>query len=112
MNDDLKEWQERRDRINTTVMSIPETEAMDWLHALRRRFGWAGTMFTDEDIRTRWDEMNQDAITGEFRDGHTPLTDEQVDSIMSTYYWSKGLQDSLTENGWVVLDMAIEEIMG
>lgn len=103
---DIKAWQEKQDRINAWVETVDETEALDFLHALRSKFGWAGTMFTDEDIRVRWQDIHEDD------DNYTPLTDEQVDEVMMTYYWSRGLQDSLTENGWVVVDMAIEEIMG
>jgi len=102
----MNEWVERQSRIGALVEAIPDSEALDWLHALRKKFGWAGTMFTDEDIRIRWQDLHED------EDGYTPLTDEQVDDIMMTYYWSRGLQDSLTENGWVVVDMAIDEIMG
>lgn len=106
LDDDMKAWQEKRERIDAVVENIPDEEALDWLHALRRKFGWAGTMFTDEDIRIRWQDLHEDD------DDYAPMTDEQVDAVMSTYYWAKAMDEQLCENGWIVLDMALDEVMG
>lgn len=101
----MTDYLERRQRIEAIVEAIPEGEEFDWLHALERKFGWSGTMFTMDDIRSRWEDLR-----GGDED-YTPLTDEQLDAIMSTYYWNKAIPEQLTSHGWEILDMAIDEVV-
>lgn len=105
MSEDFSDYIERRNRIQALVDAIPDGEEFDWLHALERRFGWSGTMFCLDDIRVRWQDLR------EGDEDYTPLTDEQVDNITNTYYWAKSLPEMLTEHGWEIVDMAIDEVM-
>lgn len=99
----MTEYWERHARIQGVVDAIPEGEELDWLHALERRFGWAGTMFTPDDITARWEDLRRDD------EDYKPLTEEQLENIMNSYYWSRAIQDRLTEEGWVIVDMAIDD---
>lgn len=103
--EDMNKYWERQARIQRAVDEIDEDEGLDWLHALERRFGWSGTMFTLDDIRIRWQDRREDD------EDYTPLTDEQVDNITNTYYWAKAIPEMLCEHGWEIVDMAIDEVM-
>lgn len=68
--------------IETHIGEFSEDDAFLVADALSERFGWKGTMMTDQDIRTR--------ITDYYE---FPLEPEQVDSLVSavkeTRSWSK-----------------------
>jgi hypothetical protein len=81
--------------------TITEDEAIDVYYKFAKRFGWGGTFFNREDAEERW---MQDT-------GEDALSDDDWDNITSTWYWRKGLQDRLCEEGWELVQLAIDEVL-
>jgi hypothetical protein len=85
------------------IDNITEEEALDVLHKLRTKFHWAGTVFMKDDIIYRWKDKY-----GE-EEGQA-LSDEQIESVMTSWEWRKGLDEAMTSSGYEVLDMALWEV--
>lgn len=105
MSEELDAYMERRKRIEDAVALISEDEAFDWKHAMERRFGWQGTMFCVEDIVFYHKDKYED------RPDYTPLTDEQLQAVMSTRLWLRAMSESLCEHGYEIIGMAIDEVL-
>ena len=85
------------------IDNITEEEALEVMHKLRAKFHWAGTVFVKEDIIYYWNDNYKE-------DEGYELTEEQIESVMTSWYWRKGLDDTMTSSGYEVLDMALWEI--
>lgn len=83
------------------IETITEDEAIDLHHKLSRKFGWSGTFFTRADAETGW--------LAHTPDNAGPLTDDVWESIRQTWYWRKGLTDTLTGYGWDIVYDAVAE---
>lgn len=86
------------------IETITEDEAIDLHYKLSRRFGWGGTFFTRADAESKWQELTGDDLTNS-----EPLPDDVWENIRQTWYWRKGLTDSLTEYGWDIVNDAVAE---
>ena len=86
------------------IENITEDEALDLFQKLRSKFYWTGTVFTKEDIIYRW--LDKYPV----KEGNEPLTDDQIEQIMVSYEWRKGMDEAMTETGYEVLDMALWEL--
>jgi len=85
------------------IDNITEEEALDVLHKFRTKFGWAGTVFMKDDIIYRWEDKY-----GE-EEGYA-LSDEQIEKVMVSWQWRKGMEESMIETGYEVMDMVLWEI--
>ena len=88
---------------NQTII-MDETQAFGVLHAMKREFGWAGTVFCEDDVRESIADR-RDA------DDKEPYTDKQMDeavaTIMDGYTWNKFMEDWLCKEGFEVINNAI-----
>lgn len=73
---------------------MTETEAIHLVREIFDRFGFVGTYFTREDVESR---INR------------PLTDEEFDRVVETRAWCKGIEESMIEHGWDLIDYAVDE---
>lgn len=86
------------------IENITEEEAIDIMRQFKIKFDWVGTMFYKEDITARWeDNYGED-------DNYEPLTDDQIEHIMVSYEWRKGMEEAMLFAGYEVLDMALWEL--
>lgn len=85
--------------MDTYLDTLTEPDALRVFQYLREKFGWAGTIFTAEDIANRWIDK-----------GNEPLSDSDITKVMDTRYWRRGMSETLCETGWEVLELAIEEV--
>ena len=85
--------------------TITEDEAFRVYYALSQRFGWAGSFFTRGDAEGEW--QSQQALA----ESPIPFTDELWNDVTNTYWWSKGLPDRMTEDGWNLVAEAVREVM-
>lgn len=86
------------------IENITEEEAIDIMRQFKIKFDWVGTLFYKEDIIYRWADNNSD------KENYEPLTDDQIEQIMVSYEWRKGMDEAMTETGYEVLDMALWEL--
>jgi len=77
------------------ITDLPQSEAWLVLHAMERKFNWAGTMFCPEDVGSMLD-----------RD----LTPEEVQQVTETWYWRKGMAEVLGNAGNELLYDIISEL--
>jgi hypothetical protein len=77
---------------------VTEDEANQIWQLLRDKFGWAGTFFSREDA---------DAIFEEDHD--RSLTDAEWEKVTDSYYWRKGLVETITERGWDLVRAAVDD---
>ncbi len=71
-----------------------ETDGLNLFNTLRDMFGWAGTIFTRDDVELKAERK---------------LTDEEWERIQLTHGW-RHLADALCEQGWYSVDFALEEL--
>jgi hypothetical protein len=81
--------------------TITEHEAVGVYHELANRFGWAGTFFTRDDAEERWLQES----------GEDTFSDDNWNDLTSTWYWRKGIENRLCEEGWDVVDLAIDDAL-
>ena len=95
-----------QDLIENYIQDLTQDHALSVLHAIRDRFGWAGTMFTRDDIEHH-------IINAREADDLPDLTDtelaEWVDAIQNSWEWRKGIMEYLAETGWEMISNAYEE---
>lgn len=94
------------EKVKAHVASMTEEEATEYLVRMSRHFGWAGAIFTRtdiEDLHRNWHD--------ELEDDYTPLTEEQIDAVMSTRAWRKGIDERLCEEGFELLEIALNEVV-
>ena len=81
-----------------------EDDALSVLHALQRRFGWAGTMFTRADAESQIEDVDDAGEVVERK-----FTDEEWTRVRATAAWDSVLGEILTERGWDIIRMAIRD---
>lgn len=80
--------------------NMTEGEAIALYFDLANQFGWKGTFFTREDAESSWTEYH----------GQTePFTDDAWNAVLLSWYWRKGLEETLTERGWDLVHEAVSE---
>ena len=88
---------------NQTII-MDETQAFRVLHAMMQEFGWAGTMFSEDDVRESIQQRR-------FADDKEPYTDEQMDeavaAVMNSGGWNKWMEQWMYEQGWECLNSII-----
>lgn len=82
------------------ISDMSEDDAIYLYHRLAHKFGWNGTFFTRQDAQDSYNEYhNQDG----------DLSDELWERIRMTWYWRKGLDETLTERGWDLVHASVME---
>ena len=88
--------------IETHIGDLLEEDAFLVSEALSKRFGWQGTVMTEQDVRTRIVDYYE-----------FPLEPEQVDSLVSavkgTRAWSRYMVDHMVDEAFEHVDVAIWE---
>jgi len=88
---------------NQTII-MDETQAFLVLHAMRQEFGWAGTMFSEDDVR----ESIQQRRDADSKEPYTPEEmDEAVAAVMNSGGWNKWMEQWMCEQGWECLNSII-----
>lgn len=86
------------DTIKECLSDITEDEAMNIFHDLRDKFGWAGSVFTKDDV--------QQAYTDEMAEDDKSPTDEMAEAVwqhvQTSYEWVN-LADPMIEQGWYII---------
>lgn len=84
--------------------NITEEDASIVLHAMKREFGWTGTVFCEDDIRQSIADRRE-------ADDKEPYSEEQMDeavaTVMDSRGWSRYMEDWMTEQGWDFLSNLI-----
>lgn len=88
--------------------NIPEEDASIVLHAMKREFGWTGTVFCEDDIRWAIADRRE-------ADVKEPYTDQQmgwaVATVMNSRGWNKAMEEWLTFQGFGYLnDLIFDEV--
>ena len=74
-----------------------------FLGGFYHRYDSAGTTFTPEDVEAEWEgRINNDRPD-------LPPFEEVWDNLAISYEWRKGIQDRLTEAGWDMISMMIDD---
>lgn len=88
------------------IENLTEEDCVMVFHAMRRKFDWAGTFFTHDDVATCIEDR-RDA------DGLEPLSEggleEAVKTVTDSRDWNKWLPDYMTEQGWEIINSCIWE---
>ena len=95
-----------RDALDLFVAGIDEEDAFQLLHAMRRKFDWAGSMWTPDDIRACINDNYADSITWD-----EDSLEEFVSQCVNTRWWQRSLDEITTEHGWEVVAILVEEAM-
>lgn len=83
---------------------MDETLAFQVLHAMKREFGWAGTVFCEDDVR----EAIADRRDADDKEPYTEdEMDEAVATIMDSFTWNKLMEEWMCSEGFEVLNNAI-----
>lgn len=89
---------------NNQTIIMDETQAFHFLHAMRREFGWAGTMFTEDDVR----ETIANRRDADDKEPYTPEEmDEAVATVMNSGGWVKFMEEWMSQEGFEVLNNII-----
>lgn len=75
-------------------------EALDLFLAIQKKFGWAGVVFTADDIV---DELESRLVEP---------SGELIDAVMHTYEWRKSLPNLTTSWGFECLSDAVTRVIG
>ena len=92
--------------MGTEIETMKEHEAFELFHQMRKKFGWMGCIFMEEDIRTRLED--------DFFDDETDAFDEEgfekmVEKVKSTDAWTRGITVAMVQAGFDSFDEAIIE---
>ena len=92
--------------VDNQTLIMDETQAFRILHAMKREFGWAGTVFSEDDVR---ENIQQRREAGN-KEPYTPeQMDEAVASVMNSGGWNKWMEEWMCQEGWEVLGTIISE---
>ena len=94
------------DEIDDLVSQISASDSLSVFHAMRRKFNWAGTVFTPDDVE---DEVQERAFSNE-----TELTTEQLEAAVQLVlndsgYW-KYFTDQQVRSGAEYLCELVEAV--
>lgn len=81
------------------VEQLTETQALELVYDMYRKFDWALCLYTREDVKTALQEHRQDY--------DTEPTDEEIQKVMDTRMWRKYMEEALGSTGWECLQDAI-----
>jgi hypothetical protein len=84
--------------IDNLMESITEEEAMRMVYAMSQKFEWVMWFQTKEDVMSALQTTKP-----------TPISDEQIESVMSTRMWRKVMQEALADTAWECMQDAIYE---
>lgn len=93
-----------RDFIKSLATVLTEDECIDLYHHMAREYHWTGTFFTIADIESYLTDDPDAEYTPEFIEAVT-------DSVLESYEWSKGIQDTMCEVGFDLIGAAIHDIV-
>ena len=83
---------------------MDETLAFQVLHAMRYEFGWAGTMFCEDDVRETITERRD----ADDKEPYTPEEmDEAVATVMNSRSWNKFMEEWMCKEGFEVMNSII-----
>lgn len=95
------------DVIRENLPNINEAQAIELYWRLCKKFGWTGTFFTRDDVQSEWASQMELATEELHFDKEMP--DDVWSAVTTNYYWTKGMPDRLTEEGWTLLSFAVDE---
>ena len=75
--------------------ALTDEQAQVLFRSMCRTFGWAGVVFTREDVEEEAERI---------------LTDEEWAKVQETYAWRNTLPATLCEEGWKCVSDALKEI--
>jgi hypothetical protein len=83
---------------------MDEALAFQVLHAMKDEFGWAGTVFCEDDVRTTIADRRE-------ADDKEPYTEDKMDeavaTIMNSHAWTKFMEEWMCQEGFEVLNNAV-----
>ena len=81
------------------INALTEDEAVRLFSEMSSKFGWAGTIFTRDDVEGMLEQYDP------IHDGETinKFTDEQWDDFSSSKSWHRYCPEWMTEQGWEVI---------
>lgn len=86
--------------VDGRTIIMDEAQAFSILHAMKQEFGWAGTVFSEADVRESIADRRE-------ADDKEPYTDEQMDeavaTVMNSHGWCKFMEEWMCQEGWDVL---------
>lgn len=85
---------------------IGEEDGFAVLFALKRKFDWAGTVFTRDDIRSQVSWIRGVEVDSLERD---ESVDWIVQRVIGDPHWREGLEDWMTDRGWLCVYDAVVE---
>lgn len=87
------------DTIKECMTDLQESEALTVFYDLRRKFGWAGTIFTRGDAEGEWSNLFPD---------DSDMPDSVWEAIHSTWAWKKGLCET-DDQAWDLVRDAVQD---
>lgn len=96
-----------KELISNYINDLSEDDGFTVLHALMRKFDWAGTVMCRGDIESAilnyaLDEDEPDPSPEEMK--------EFIDRIVGSWEW-KHMDDTMAEAGWVFVNTAVSEVV-
>jgi len=88
------------------VDGIDEEDAHLLLRAIKRQFNWVGSIWTLDDVRVCIREIRADMVTLSDDD-----VEDLVNAVVGTRWWNRSMDEVMTEHGWEVLGIAVEEAL-
>jgi hypothetical protein len=89
--------------------ALDEGDALNVFWAMRDKFGWAGTVFTRDDV----DEMLDNNEYNVRKDGepiiNRSFTDEQWTDFTNNKDWYRYVPEWLSEQGWEIIDNVLND---
>jgi hypothetical protein len=91
------------------IDALDEGDALRVFWAMRDKFGWAGTVFTRDDV----DEMLDNNEYNVRKDGepiiNRSFTDEQWTDFTNNKDWYRYVPEWLSEQGWEIIDNVLND---
>ena len=94
------------DEADQFVAGFDEEDAHRIFHALKRKFDWAGSPWSTDDIRACVKDNYADSITSD-----EDRLEEFVSECVNSRWWQRALDEITTEHGWEVLAILVDEAM-
>jgi hypothetical protein len=96
---------ERADEIVATLPDLTEEEAVWVIARIMNDHQITGALFGPNDIR---DHLENSVLVG---DVERPVTDADVEAVLRTWEWRKGICEVLCERGYELLADACDEVL-
>lgn len=74
-------------------------EALNAIIAIERQFDLCSVCYTPDDVRDHYETIYE-----------RPMSDEQWVAFRNSWYWRKGLGDSMSEQGWETIGYGMDDV--